>query len=465
MAGMAATLLNRIWALVAESGRVLARLPNHPNLKIRANHLAVELLSERGEATSAARAEALIALYGELTPSQRHDFHLFLSRNFLPDPKRLSAAAKAYLDLPTAETVSELTAAAEPPRLELLRRMNIAPGATQVLIAMREALIEALPQSPELKPLERDLHHLLASWFNPGFLELRKIDWNTSAAILEKLITYEAVHEIHGWDDLRRRLAPDRRCYAFFHPALPDEPLIFVEVAFCKGLASKIAPLLSDSATADAKAEADTAIFYSINNCQPGLRQISFGNFLIKLVVEDLGSELPSLKHFATLSPIPGFRRWLDRCLSENDKGLLLDYERTAFGEPALENFRQALAAHAITDEGPATPAIKAILERLCALYLATSNGKYGPEDPVARFHLRNGARVERIHWGANPSPRGMAESYGLMVNYLYETGMIEANHEKFVTEGRVAISPEVAQLLKGNAKRFPKAALARAAE
>jgi malonyl-CoA decarboxylase len=462
VSNMASTLLNRIWSVIAESGRSLVRLPNDPDPKIRAIHLASELLSERGEATSAARAAALIALYAELSPADRHEFHLHLARDFLPPPDRLAAAAKAYLEQPSAETVSELTLAAEPSRRELIRRMNIAPGATALLVAMREALLEALPATPELKPLEQDLHHLLTSWFNPGFLELRRIDWDTSASILEKLIAYEAVHEIHGWDDLRRRLGPAHRCYGFFHPALPDEPLIFVEVALCVGLASKIAPLLAENRDAKAS-DADAAIFYSINNCQPGLRQISFGNFLIKYVVEDLGRELPGLKLFSTLSPIPGLRRWLERRLQAEDETVLLDYERAALGEPALEGLRAALTALRFEDEE--SPVLKAILERLCAVYLTSSTDKRGPEDPVARFHLRNGARIERIDWAANLAPRGLTESFGMMVNYRYDTGSIEANHEKFVTEGKVAMSPEVAQLLKPNAKRFPKPALARAAE
>ncbi len=190
--------------------------------------------------------------------------------------------------------------------------MNVAPGATALLVRMREELLAGLESQPQLRPLEQDLRRMLASWFNRGFLTLKRIDWSSSAAVLEKVIAYEAVHEIRGWDDLRRRLAPDRRCFAFFHPALPDEPLIFVEVALCQGLASKIAPLVSASAPADDPAQADTAIFYSISNCQPGLRGISFGNFLIKQVVEELRAELPGLKRFATLSPVPGFKRWLD---------------------------------------------------------------------------------------------------------------------------------------------------------
>jgi malonyl-CoA decarboxylase len=308
------------------------------------------------------------------------------------------------------------------------------------LVAMREAVLEALPEMPELKPLDDDLAHLFGAWFNPGFLELRRIDWDSPAALLEKLIAYEAVHEIKGWGDLRRRLQSDRRCFAFFHPALPGEPVIFVEVALTKGMAAKIAPLLAESTGKD---EADTAIFYSISNCQKGLRGISFGNFLIRFVVEALADELPSLKQFATLSPIPGFRRWLEhRQKKESDPELA-----GLSGESLAENL-----------------SLKPTLEKLCAVYL-TSPGKRGPIDPVARFHLKNGARLERINWAANASRKGMAESFGLMVNYLYDVATIEANHEKFVSEGKIALSPEVERILNGGARRPSKRPLARAAE
>jgi malonyl-CoA decarboxylase len=298
---------------------------------------------------------------------------------------------------------------------------------------MREELLAANGRQPQLKPLEQDLRRLLASWFNRGFLTLKRIDWTSSAAVLEKVIAYEAVHEIRGWEDLRRRLAPDRRCFAFFHPALPEEPLIFVEVALCQGLASKIAPLLSASAPVDDPAEADTAIFYSISNCQPGLRGISFGNFLIKQVVEELRAELPSVKQFATLSPVPSFRRWLNKqARSDGDSEL-----------PAAALDINWASAERVS------PAIRSVLQRLLAAYLTASNGGKGPDDPVARFHLGNGARLERIHWAANLSPRGIAESLGMMVNYLYEPKAIEDNHEQFVTAGGVAHSPEVDDLLK----------------
>jgi len=425
--------LRQALAFVAQRGRSLFGPPRRSSPTSSIENLALDLLSERGEATSMARADAIVRLYGSLSKEQRELFHLFLALNFLPEATRLKAAAKAYLNAATPETVAELALASEPPRQELIRRMNVAPGATALLVRMREELLAGLEKQPQLKPLEQDLRRLLASWFNRGFLTLKRIDWSSSAAVLEKVIAYEAVHEIRGWDDLRRRLAPDRRCFAFFHPALPDEPLIFVEVALCQGLASKIAPLLSASAPAEDPTEADTAIFYSISNCQPGLRGISFGNFLIKQVVEELRAELPGLKRFATLSPVPGFRRWL--------------------GEQASAGSDSELPAAALdinwASAERVSPAIKAVLQRLLATYLTASNAGKGPEDPVAHFHLGNGARLERLHWAANMSPRGIAESLGMMVNYVYEPKTIEDNHEQFAAAGRVARSAEVEDLLK----------------
>ncbi len=421
--------LKQALAFVAERGRSLlgSLRTNKPTSNIE--HLALDLLSERGEATSMARADAIVRLYTSLSKEQRELFHVFLAVNFLPEATRLKAAAKAYLNAPSPETVAELALASEPPRHELIRRMNVAPGATALLVRMREELLASLDKQPELKPLEQDLRRLLASWFNRGFLTLTRIDWSNSAAVLEKVIAYEAVHEIRGWDDLRRRLAPDRRCFAFFHPALPEEPLIFVEVALCQGLASKIAPLLSASAPIDDPTNADTAIFYSISNCQPGLRGISFGNFLIKQVVEELRAELPGLKRFATLSPVPTFRQWLTQQAAGELPASALDI-----------NWANAERL---------SPATKTTLQRLLATYLTASNGGKGPDDPVARFHLGNGARLEQLHWAANLSPRGLTESLGMMVNYVYEPRSIEDNHEQFVTAGQVARSSEIDDFLK----------------
>src|SRR3984893_7661020 len=287
----------------------------------RAKQLAATLLSERGEASGAQIARELHHVLRALDTDDRHSFQRYLATEFQPDKTALHAAAERYLADGTAEAAAALARAADPPRQELLRRMNMAPGGTGALIEMRSEITAHLRDEPELKLLDADLKHLFASWFNRGFLELRRIDWQSPAAVLEKLIAYEAVHEIKGWDDLRRRLAPDRRCFAFFHPALPGEPLIFVEVALVEGLATAMPPLLAretDEEAARAQAaRADTAIFYSISNCQDGLRGISFGNFLIKQVVEELQAEFPQLERFSPLSPAPGFRRWLLRLLAE----------------------------------------------------------------------------------------------------------------------------------------------------
>ena len=406
-----------------------------------------------------ARADALIRHYASLTPEKKQRFHLFLAENFHPDAARLKHAAEAYLRAPAHETIADLTRAAEPPRRELLQRMNVAPGATAFLLGMRKAMLAA-PDAAKLKPLEQDLRHLFGAWFNRGFLELKRIDWTSPAAVLEKLIAHEAVHEIDGWDDLRRRLAPDRRCFAFFHPALPGDPLIFVEVALCHGLASKIGPLLSADHVEDVSAKPDTAIFYSISNCQPGLRGISLGDFLIKQVVEELRAELPSLKRFATLSPAPGFRKWLAGQIRANGESVLSPEERALLGERPDDLMQSSPGAIEAMDI-----AAKAMLQRLMAVYLTAKNDGAGPQDPVARFHLRNGARLERINWAANLSARGIAESLGMMVNYVYDLDAIENNHVQLVTEGRVACSAQIGELVKKKPRNGHANALTRLAQ
>lgn len=404
--------IDRLWSTIADRGQAYVSAPaTSIPAGERAVMLARDLLSGLGEASGAARARELLGVWRGLDGAAQLAFCRHLAMHYLPDAEHLRAAAQAYLADPTPALASALADAAEPPRQELLRRMNQAPGGTAALVAMRRLMLGSLRQQPELAPLDSDLRHLFASWFNRGFLELRRIDWNTPASVLEKLIHYEAVHEIQGWDDLRRRLAADRRCFAFFHPALPGDPLIFVEVALVRGLAGAVAPLLGAESTPEAissqEAGADTAIFYSISNCQDGLRGISFGNFLIKQVVEELKQELPGIKHFATLSPAPGFRRWLER-------------------RPAVDT------------------AAETEMTRLAAQYLTEPGGR----DPVARFHLGNGARLERINWMGNPAPRGMQESFGVMVNYLYDPDTIETNHEAFARGGMVVRSAAVAALL-----------------
>ena len=305
--------------------------------------------------------------------------------------------------------------AAEANRQELFRRINSAPNGLQTLILMREELRKLLRDHPELRPIDQDFVHLFTSWFNKGFLELERINWQTSATVLEKLIQYESVHEIQGWDDLRRRLAEDRLCFAYFHPVIPDEPLIFVEVALVQGMADAIAPLLETEPVLPV--DADTAVFYSINNCQPGLAGVSFGNLLIKQVVSVLQAQHPSLKNFVTLSPIPGLRRWL-----ESD------------GQMFLSRFEMA--------------ADKQDLKAIVAQYLTDGNGPK-LRDPVARFHLGNGATLERINAEADLSARGLEQSFGFMVNYRYELDLIVSNHEKLMESGQIATSREIQQLLK----------------
>jgi malonyl-CoA decarboxylase len=472
---MATKWLDRMLSSVADRGLPWVKLPAGSGSPLqRARDLARALIGERGEASGVALARELVAAYEALGPEDRLELLRILATDFAPDEAKLKAAMAAYAEEPSPDRLLALTDAVEPPRQELLRRMNMAPGGTAALVRMRETLFPALKKEPALKVVDADLRHLLGSWFNRGFLELRRIDWHTPAAILEKLIAYEAVHAIEGWDDLRRRLAPDRRCFGFFHPALRDEPLIFVEIALTKGLAGAIQPLLEplDPATGAAAAEeaartADTAIFYSISNCQPGLRGISFGNFLIKQVVTELQQEMRSPKVFSTLSPIPGFRAWLDRRIAAGAPGLLTADERKALAQAADgeaaetgRGTKGAFKALLSRPDWPADPravkALKGPLTRLGAEYLVAPGSKKGPSDPVARFHLGNGARVERINFLGDTSAKGMRDSYGLMVNYRYELADIEANHEAFVKTGAVARAGAVDKLLAASPKPRP---------
>jgi malonyl-CoA decarboxylase len=402
---------------------LLGSTPSGGDPVAQAEGLARRLLSETGEASGTLLATALCDAWRAMDEDQSNRFLTRLAVGFGPDPEILAGAARAYLADATPATAMRLNDASEPPRQELLRRMNMAEGGTGTIVRLREQVLTRLRVEPELAPLEADLRHLLASWFNRGFLQIERIDWSTPAMILEKLIRYEAVHAIRGWDDLRRRLEDDRRCFAFFHPALPDEPLIFVEVALTDGIADAIAPLLAPRGTDD-PSKANTAIFYSISNCQPGLRGISFGNFLIKQVVADLRGELPNLTRFATLSPVPGLSRAL-----------------RAEADPALAPiFEDPARVDASYDEK---------LRRATARWLVGQ-----AEDPVARFHLSNGARLERIHARADLSEKGLRESFGVMVNYLYDPGSIEANHETFVARRDVPHGPEVEALLAEPSRR-----------
>jgi malonyl-CoA decarboxylase len=427
-----ASLLNTI----ADSGRdLLARdAPRRDRMDIGA--LCRDLMSLRGEASGTAIAREVVQRYATLDDEARTAFFASLRDAFGPDRDAVLAAADAYRELDDEKSLRALAHAVEAPRQELIRRINMAPRGTEELVGMRTDLLARLPDDRSLRAVDDDLRHLLASWFNRGFLELRTIDWSTPAEILEKLIAYEAVHEVQGWDDLRRRLADDRRCFAFFHPALPDDPLIFVQVALTRGIARSVQALLEDDVDETAEATADTAIFYSISNCQRGLAGISFGNFLIKQVVEELRRELPRIRTFSTLSPVPGFRRWLAEAVDNDVHPGGVDADLLArLDEPGW------LADKTTAD------AVEAPLRRACAAYLVHARRGDQPRDPVARFHLGNGATLGAINWRGDISDKGIAQSASIMVNYVYDLATIERNHERLVNTGEVVAVAEVEKL------------------
>lgn len=408
--------------------------------------LARALMSGRGEASGVAIARQLLIQLKKASSDERLQFYRFLADELQPDAADVADAARAYLDHPSEKSLARLQNAAYSPRMEFFRRLNLAPGATGEIVALRADLVRHLKSDDALAAVDRDLQRLLTSWFNRGFLVLRRIDWQTPAAILEKIIAYEAVHEIRGWDDLRRRLDPkDRRCFAFFHPALVDEPLIFVEVALTREIPGTISAVLDAHRDDDDDVSPTTAVFYSISNCQEGLKGISFGNFLLKQVVEDLVRDSPSLKTFVTLSPAPTFARWLDRVLAiDGDTGLDRD-ERAILAR--LEDPRWV---DDVIKGVPGSEEIKPVLLSLAAQYfLAVRSADERPVDPVARFHLGNGARLERLNWLADSSERGLREAHGLMVNYRYDLNEIERNHEAYAQDGTVAASRSVRALLK----------------
>src|ERR1700689_2483044 len=366
--------------------------------------LCHSLLSERGEVSGSRLAAEALDSYQALDDRARRSFFESLVQEFSPDPEEVGRAGDAYRKEPSAENLARLQTVVEPPRQELFRRLNHAPDGTRILVAMRSQLLKESDRAARLKPIAADLAHLFTSWFNRGFLVLRRIDWRTSAVILEKLIQYEAVHQIQGWHDLRRRLETDRRCYAFFHPALPDEPIIFIEVALTRGLSDKVQALLDpDSGVLDAES-AEWAVFYSITNCQEGLRGVPFGSFLIKQVVEDVSKEFPRIKKFATLSPVPGFRKWL----SEKTEALQSNGKLAPFAEAVAK-----LDNPLWMEDAALRPDLQRQLLPLAAYYLLDAKQNQEPLDPVARFHLKNGARLERINWLGDTSASGLPRSAG----------------------------------------------------
>jgi malonyl-CoA decarboxylase len=400
------------------------------------------LLHLKGEASAITLAHEILTTYKDLSSGSRLKFFKRLLTEFMPDTERLNQAITAYQREPNANTLATLEAAVESPRVELFRLLNMGPDGTASIISMRRDLRGMLADHPHLRPVDGDVVHLLRSWFNRGFLRIERISWKTPALILEKLIEYESVHEIRGWDDLRRRLADDRRCFAFFHPALPDEPLMFVEVALVTGLASSIQRVLSAKAPdQDLEFKPDAAIFYSINNCQPGLSGVSFGNFLIKQVTDSLAEEIPSLKYYATLSPLPGFRAWLNEELAAPQSAIeFSESERSCLSQ---------LNDHSWVEDDSKAQQLKPLLMYLCAYYLLNARRGDEPRDAVSRFHLRNGARLERINWLGDRSEKGLRESAGLLVNYLYDRKTVARNHEVYVNDNEIVHSSAIEQLVK----------------
>ncbi|MGL4324481.1 MAG: malonyl-CoA decarboxylase [Beijerinckiaceae bacterium] len=425
--------LNDLIDTVTERGRRLLALEPRGG-RITPDHLlglSAQLLSMRGEATGIALAQSILDGYAALTPDAQRGFLKSINDTLGPDDTLLARAIAAHTAAPTAQTARALHDAAEPKRQEWIRRLNMAPRGTLALVRMREDVLAARSKGVDLEALDADFLHLLSSWFNRGFLELRPIDWSTPANILEKIIRYEAVHEIQDWDDLRRRLAPvDRRCFGFFHPRLTDEPLIFVEVALMAAMPDAIQPLLAKGRAALPVKNATTAVFYSISNCQPGLAGVSFGNFLIKQVVDELRRDNPAIKNFVTLSPVPGFAAWLEKERANPQSVFISDLDRNLLNQhmqPGWDNSETARAA------------LREPLLSLAAHYfLKARDRKNRTPDPVARFHLGNGARLERLNFLGDMSAKSLAQSHGLMVNYLYDLDTIIENHERFANDGTV---------------------------
>ena len=444
-AGRRPATLGRLLGSIMRVGRELLARTRSGDLDAASSGAALAglcrtLLEHRGEASGLALADEILSGYKALPAAEREAFFDDLNKEFAPDQSAILTAAEAYRLDPRFETLAGLASAIEAPRLKLFEQLNTAPGGTGRLVAMRADLLDLLARQPDLRSIESDLHRLLVSWFNRGFLVMQRIDWDSPASVLEKIVAYEAVHEINGFEDLRTRLAEDRRCFAFFHPAMPSDPLIFVQVALSNELASAIEPLIAGQRQVGSAHDADTAVFYSISNCHKGLRGISFGSFLIKQVIEELRRDLDGIEHFVTLSPVQGFRAWVAEVeaevLAEAQQRDLAVAREVATGAEALES-------------GTMPASAQAALMRLCAHYLLEVKRGGEPLDPVARFHLGNGAVLERLNFNADPSAVGLERSFGLMVNYVYRLKEIETNHERYMTEGRIAASSAVRNLAR----------------
>ena len=398
------------------------------------DELLADLMGNTGEVSAIVAARELLDMYAALDEEGKLAIFTQMEQNYNAEPASVKLAYDNFAATPNSANLNGLYRTAEPRRLELLRRLNQTPDATHDLVAMRTDLLGLLKEHPELEAVDENFVHLFRSWFSRGFLLLENINWSTSAAILERIIRYEAVHAIKDWKDLRSRIdPPNRRCFAFFHPALTDEPLIFVEVALGTDIPGSINSILEDNVDdVIDTTNFTTATFYSISNCQPGLKNITFGNFLIKQVVQELQSEFPSIKNFVTLSPVPGFNRWLQS--TDDSESNTLTTLKTEFAD-----------AENSPDETNGKPDI---LRKLVFNYLAQARRDKYPADPVARFHLGNGAMLHNVHTDADHSEKGLQQAYGCMVNYLYDLRYIERNHELYVAEGNVGYSDKLKSLL-----------------
>jgi len=404
------------------------------------------------EIEGGARAQAVAAWYAQAEPGERRDMWLLMSEQFAPDATRFKSARVRYEAAAGTEEQGQaeigLRRAMVSPRTRLLQRFSVFPQGMRFLVDLRAELLRSIKGDKRLLALDAELEHLFSTWFDVAFLELRRLSWDSPASLLEKLIQYEAVHDIRSWTDLKNRLDSDRRCYGFFHPRLPNEPLIFVEVALVEQISGSITPLLDEAIAPIGIGKATTAVFYSISNTQTGLRGVSFGDSLIKHVVETLQQEFPRLRTFATLSPIPGFRAWLGKNASAMLESLD-ERRRNELGRAVGIDSPQAAhlldaadKAQALEEGSP----VRQMLHQCAAYYLARALADGKPVDPVARFHLGNGARVERLNWAGDPSAKGHKQSYGMMVNYLYDLKRID-KHRSLLAEGKVAASREIESL------------------
>ncbi len=398
--------------------------------------LSYDLISHKGLASGIALARQVVSHYSKLSKTEKLEYFFELIKITEVDIQEIKAKAEALYKNPGPETREALNKSLKTKCQKLFSRMNMAPDGTKAIVQLREDLLEFIPKYPQLKPLDVDLRTLLTTWFNPGFLVLKKIDWETEAAVLEKIIRYETVHNIDNWNDLKQRLVNNRRCFAYFHPALDDDPLIFVEVALTKGIASSVQTILNDN---NGNIKRNTAIFYSINNCQRGLKRIPLGNFLIKMVAIEIARENPDIKTFSSLSPVTGFAKWLKSELNSK-KSKLFGKER--------EELKQALKPDWHKDSKLAKK-LKKPLMKACAHYLINEKRGKKPLNSVARFHFSNGAELYRINWMGNNSAHGLADSFGIMVNYLYDLKNMEYNHENYLLNGGLAISKSVKRLLE----------------